>query len=150
MKNGNFMTNFRNPEKGAVALEISRLKINDENKFLFKQQYRAGLSLRTFRLLGEFVRFANPKNEPAPEGLDRVESAYYGHPGFHKDKKDVTLGQKPVVSEFFVQLLNEDVHEVMGDMVENKGCTRALQSMYGERYAILTDELLAIMTKRKN
>ncbi|MFA5930179.1 MAG: hypothetical protein WC861_04825 [Candidatus Micrarchaeia archaeon] len=144
------MPNFRNPEKGAVTLEISRLKVSEDNKFLFKQQFRAGQSLRTFRLLGEFVRFANPKKEPAPEGLKRVESAHYGHPGFYKDKKAVTLGQKPVVNEIFVQLLNEDMHDVMGDMVENKHCMLALQGMYSEKYAVLVDEMLEIMTKHKN
>jgi hypothetical protein len=146
---GNFMTSFGNPEKGAVTLEISRLKINGENRFLFKQQYRAGQSLRTFRLLGEFVRFANPKNEPAPKGLNRVESAHYGRPGFYKDKKEVTLGQKPVVNEFFVQLLNEDIYDVMGDITDKKGCAKALKKMYGKNYSILTNEVIT-MTRHRN
>ena len=144
------MPQFKNPERGAVTLEINRLKIKDDNKFLFKQQYRAGQSLRTFCLLGEFVRFANPKKEPVPNGLNRVESAFYGHPGFYKDKKEITLGQKSVVMEFFVQLLNEDISDVMGDLEDRKSCASALKTMYGEKYSIMTDELISIMTRHKN
>ena len=142
------MPKFRNPEKGAVTMEISRLKSDGNNKFLFKQQFIAGQSLRAFCFVGEFVRFANPKNEPAPKGLNRVESAFYGHPGFYKNKKETSLGQIPVAREFLVQLLNEDVSDVMGDMVKPENSAPALRNFYNMKFELLTDDIISIAMNR--
>ncbi|MFA6328000.1 MAG: hypothetical protein WCY41_00990 [Candidatus Micrarchaeia archaeon] len=141
------MPSFKNPKR-QVTLEISRLKSDDNNKFLFKQQFIGGQSLRAFRLLGEFARFADPKNEPAPEGMKRAESAFYGHPGFYKNKNRMSLGQKPVAQEFLVQLLNEDMFDVMGDMTRPESCAPALRNFYNMEFKLLVDDIISITTNR--